>query len=158
MNDSYTWKDLVRDELSRRGAPTPEKYVEKLAERIKIDNSHWNAVLEYGCQDPFWSDGVNLNLIKSHIIAHRFCIKAACELYRIQLPAEYYLPVPPDVNRHYMANGIIPDEVVKTGTGKEQFEWNKRLERRERFAKNPKTTHEKPKNTLTLGELQLTFI
>ena len=148
MNDTYSYKDLVRDELSRRGAPTPEKYVEKLAEQIKRDNSHWNAVFEFGCQDPFWSDGTNLNLIQSHIIANRFCIKAACEQYGVPFPAEYFLPVPPDVDRHYMATGTLPNEP--------EFNW--RLERRAKFEKDPMTTHEKPKNQLTLGELQLTFI
>lgn len=148
MNDTYSYKDLVRDELSRRGAPTPEKYVAKLAEKIKLDNRHWNAVFEYGCQDPFWSDGVNLNLIQSHIIANRFCIQAACEQYGVSLPAEYYLPVPPDMDRHYMATGELPDGP----------EYSHRLERRKRFEKDPETTHRKPKNPITLGELQLTFI
>ena len=145
MSDSYTYKDLVRDELSRRGAPTPEKYVANLARRIEMDNRHWNVVLQYGCQDPFWSDGANLELIQSHIIVHRFCIKAACELYRIPLPPEYYLPVPPDVDRHYMATGVLPNEP--------EFSW--RLERREKFKSDQRTMHEKPK---TLGEVQLTFL
>ncbi len=150
-----TFREIVREELSRRGAPTPQKYVERLANQIMIDNRHWTKILEIGCNDPFWTDGANLGLIQSHIIANRFYIKAACEMYGIPLPAAYYMPVPPDVDRDYMATGIIPEEIVQTGTPEEQFEWQKKLERRERFNKEQHTTHEKP---LTLGEMQLTFI
>lgn len=39
-------------------------YIEELAERF----DRWDDVYQNGCHDPFWSDGVNLNLIRNHIL------------------------------------------------------------------------------------------
>ena len=30
--------------------------------------AHWKDIKENGCHDPFWPDGVNMNLVRNHII------------------------------------------------------------------------------------------
>lgn len=83
---------------------TPEELL--MLELTNLVNAHaqWQFINENGCQDPFWSDGTNMNLIRNHVIYHRRQIAELCEEYRIQLPVEYYLPVPPEVVDNYMAN------------------------------------------------------
>ena len=149
------WEEYVKRDLSGRGAPTPEKYVDNLAKQIMRDIDHWMSVFQYGCNDPFWSDGVNLGLIKGHIIANRCRIHAACEMYGMPIPAAYYMPVPPDMDKNYMASGIPSKEKLNAGTQKERAEWQKRMERRMRFVKNGLNAEEKP---MTLEDLQLTFL
>lgn len=44
---------------------------EKLAEanaELENDLARWKDIYENGCSDPFWSDGVNLNLKRNHIL------------------------------------------------------------------------------------------
>lgn len=42
------------------------------AESIRADAlkelERWNAIRKNGSNDPFWPDGVNLNLVRNHII------------------------------------------------------------------------------------------
>lgn len=39
-----------------------------LNEQIEERIAHWKYVYENGSGDPFWADGVNLNLIRNHVI------------------------------------------------------------------------------------------
>ncbi len=107
MNGTY--EELVIQDLSRRGAPSPEKYMAQQEHKLNVDYAHWNKMMEYGCSDPFWSDGVNMNLTRNHIIAYKNMMSAIHRLYGIQLPAGYYLPTPPEVSNHYMASGPLPE-------------------------------------------------
>ena len=43
--------------------------VETLNRFIEQDRKHWQDIFENGCSDPFWEDGVNMNLVRNHIIA-----------------------------------------------------------------------------------------
>lgn len=47
----------------------PEKMtVEQIQANIDERFHTWNQIAQHGCSDPFWPDGVNLNLIRNHII------------------------------------------------------------------------------------------
>ena len=75
---------------------------------LKLQESYdnWAHVYEHGCSDPFWEDGVNLGLIKSHVIYYRNKIEETMppENY----PAAYFKELPPEVDQRYMAR---PDEI-----------------------------------------------
>lgn len=47
--------------------PTPEQEIKRIRKEIVRDLKHWQYLREYGCQDPFWADGVNMNLTRSHM-------------------------------------------------------------------------------------------
>lgn len=70
-----------------------------LQEEIEI----WKRINTNGCNDPFWSDGCNMNLIRNHIIYYKREIVQICEENSLALPEEYYLPLPPEVDDKYMA-------------------------------------------------------
>jgi hypothetical protein len=77
--------------------------IEEYATQIVREISHWNYILENGCSDPFWPDGANMNLIRNHIISYKLEIAECCEATGSELPSEYYLPTPPEVDNDYLA-------------------------------------------------------
>lgn len=66
----------------------------------------WEHLYEHGVSDPFWSDGVNANMIKNQII---YCKnKIENENLLFLLPDVYYRDIPPELPNDYMAR---PDEI-----------------------------------------------
>lgn len=47
--------------------PLSQKIADVMAE-LDDDIRRWNDIKENGCSDPFWPDGVNMNLKRNHII------------------------------------------------------------------------------------------
>ena len=105
---------IPRNEIQRR-----LKYTDLVdpAERL----AHWIDIFNNGCSDPFWCDGVNMNLARNHIIYANRCM----ETYLLKT-----VPVPPKVPDGYMAverrcfcdcarvckeeflNSLSPDEIA----------------------------------------------
>ena len=81
--------------------PTPGQEIEQLRKDIVRELEHWRALREYGCQDPFWPDGTNMNLTRQHIIYYKERLKEL--IPGGNLPEEYYLPTPPVVDNDYLA-------------------------------------------------------
>lgn len=77
--------------------------IEEYAHQIMLEIGHWNYILENGCNDPFWPDGTNMNLTRNHIISYKLEIAKYCEATGSELPPEYYLPTPPEVDNDYLA-------------------------------------------------------
>lgn len=76
---------------------------EQLAEVIRESHEQWKRLWKNGGSDPFWPDGVNLNLVRNHIIyGRRLCEE---ELQEGDYPEEYYLPLPEKVPPNYMVKG-----------------------------------------------------
>ncbi|MDO4720522.1 MAG: hypothetical protein Q4A78_07655 [Peptostreptococcaceae bacterium] len=44
----------------KKGISIQEEYIR--------DWNHWRKMYLYGCQDPNWPDGVNLNLVRNHLL------------------------------------------------------------------------------------------
>ena len=62
----------------------------------------WDDLNEYGGQDPFWSDGVNMNLERNHIIYYKNQME---DKYGSgEYPDIYYRDTPPEVSSDFMAN------------------------------------------------------
>lgn len=83
---------------------TPEQELKVLQKDIIRERNHWNYINEHGCNDPFWPDGCNMNLVRNHILYYRKKIEDICEETKCTFPYEYYLPVPPEVPEKYIAN------------------------------------------------------
>lgn len=81
--------------------PTPEEEIEQLRKDIVQQLEQWEYLREYGCQDPFHSDGANMWLIRNHIIYDKSRLQELCPYGN--LPEEYYLPTPPEVDEKYLA-------------------------------------------------------
>ena len=56
---------------------------QRLSEIMAIlddDIQRWNFIKEHGCSDPTWPDGVNMNLVRNHVICD---LRVLYELERI---------------------------------------------------------------------------
>lgn len=81
-----------------------EQELKEHRERIIEEREDWKYINEHGCNDPSWPDGLNMNLVRNHILYYRVKIEEICKETGMPLPEEYFLPVPPEVPENYMAN------------------------------------------------------
>ncbi len=86
------------DTVNRKLIQEKEEITRDLLREIK----RWEYIKRHGCQDPFWPDGTNMNLVRNHIIHDKNRLIEICESLDISLPEEYYLPTPPKVDNDYM--------------------------------------------------------
>ena len=82
---------------------SPAEELKLQCKQLVREIEHWKTINEYGCNDPFWPDGTNMNLTRNHIIYHKMSIRQICGENCLSLPDEYYIPTPPKVPEEYMA-------------------------------------------------------
>ncbi len=83
------------------------KHETDYAAELEQNYARWDEVFTKGGSDPFWSDGVSLNLVRSHIMYDKLKL-AERENTLLGLPDVYYREIPPEVDCNYMAR---PDEI-----------------------------------------------
>lgn len=87
---------------SRKKEPT----VEELQASIRKSLKRWETLKKHGGTDPFWPDGMNLNLVRNHIINDRERLRERCKALRVRpCPRESRVKVPQAVSQYYMAPG-----------------------------------------------------
>lgn len=83
----------------------------------------WNEIATHGCTDPFFPDGVNMNLTRNHILyGYRQLAERGLTVKTLfgEFPDER--PIPPRVPMMYMVrDGQSPDRLEKT-CAKQQLE------------------------------------
>lgn len=77
------------------------------AAALENDYARWDELFTKGGSDPSWADGVNLNLVRSHLLYDKEQL-AKQENSLFGLPDVYYRETPPEVDNDYMAR---PDEI-----------------------------------------------
>lgn len=82
----------------------PQEQVKLYAREILKELSRYKEILENGCNDPNWSDGANLLLIRNHVLYYKREIEQICKDNSLDLPPEYYYPTPAEQDKNYMAN------------------------------------------------------
>lgn len=106
IRPSYTYKEIF--ELQKLPLETKEKIsIEVIRQALNL-SKHVPAIAFSGCNDPQWPDGCNMNLVRNHIFYYKSKIKDLCDKYNQELPVEYFLPVPPEVDNKYMADMKCP--------------------------------------------------
>ena len=75
----------------------------------ELENSfaRWEELFTKGGSDPFWTDGVDLNLVRGHIIYYKQQLEKQ-ENSLFGLPDIYYRETPSEVDYNYMTR---PDEI-----------------------------------------------
>lgn len=93
---------------------TPEKTLIQLQVDYIVERNNWDVVYNFGCRDPFWEDGVNLNLIRGHCIFYKRKMEAICKEHSLPMPEILQtLPLPDEVDNEYMAPfGQFPNRLV----------------------------------------------
>lgn len=77
------------------------------AAALENEYARWDEMFTKGGSDPFWTDGVNLELTRNHILYYKAQL-AKQENSLFGLPDVYYRETPPEVDPNYMAR---PDEI-----------------------------------------------
>lgn len=83
-----------------------QKHETDYAAALEGSFARWEHLYEYGGSDPFYEDGVNLNLVRNHIVYYKQMLEKENNLFG--LPDAYYRELPPEVDIRYMAR---PDEI-----------------------------------------------
>jgi len=88
----------------------------ELREKITNEINDWKNININGCNDPSWPDGVNMNLVRNHIIYYKREMAQICEEINLILPEEFYFPTPQEVDNGYMAH-------IHTSRAKKLKDW-----------------------------------
>ena len=78
----------------------------RLVRELRRAYDSWETLFQNGGSDPFWADGVNLNICRNHILYWRAEIIDTCADF--ELPEIMNRPVPEQVPCDYMVN---PDKI-----------------------------------------------
>lgn len=85
----------------------PGEY-EKYTKSLEKSFQRWEEIRTHGCSDPFWADGVNMNLVRNHIIYEKRELERICQSSLFRLPDIYHKETPEKVDPDYMAR---PEEI-----------------------------------------------
>lgn len=70
---------------------------------IHNDFKRWKDIFNNGCSDPTWEDGVNINLVRNHIIYDQKRVEEVLKDNYIAYPNEYFYLVPVQLSNKFMA-------------------------------------------------------
>ena len=87
-----------------------EEELARLTTHLTHDFKRWEHLYQFGGSDPFWEDGVNLNLVRNHIISDKLQIAQlvneqsdVISFFGVSYPDIYYKETPPKIDARYMA-------------------------------------------------------
>lgn len=70
--------------------------LQRLLAELERKHERHAHILKHGTIHPFWHDSMNLNLVRSHILAAKRAITALCESKGIPVPEAVNRPTPPE--------------------------------------------------------------
>lgn len=82
---------------------TPDEMFAQLTEEAIRSYDEWQFIYENGCSDPNWEDGVNLNLVRNHLIYYKRKISNLCKEHGFEKPQVLFRKLPSRVPTRYMA-------------------------------------------------------
>lgn len=78
-----------------------------LSVALQREYARWKEIFNTGCNDPFWKDGTNINLVRNHIIYYkRQCDTAFGDKHTLY-PEEYFYPLPVELSSDFMAKDRV---------------------------------------------------
>lgn len=80
-----------------------EDKLQGLTKGVTETIARWKSYKENGGTDPFYPDGVNMNLLRNHLIHYKREIRELCAEKNISLPAEAFVPNLPYTDENYFA-------------------------------------------------------
>jgi len=103
-----------------------EQEIESAKANLKRDIDRWNEINQNGCNDPFWPDGTNMNLVRNHII---FDLRRLAELEQNPVQLSVFMFTDPAHNSidDVMGDKRIPPLVANDYMVKDRFENHRRI-------------------------------
>ena len=109
-----------------------EPSVDALVAKMEESYARWNQIKTEGSGDPFWEDGVNMNLVRNHIISYRRQILEITG--EDNLPEIFKREIPPEVPQNFVANADLIREAAKVALAiyqsNETYQWCKEQAKR----------------------------
>ena len=99
--------------------PPEKRTVEQIRADLAKDFARWDEINKNGCNDPFWSDGVNMNLVRNHIIANYRLLSQKLDnvqlsLFDTGMDMRNERPIPPRVPDDFMSpTGRYPNRLER---------------------------------------------
>lgn len=107
-----------------RYIPPEEMNEAQIREQLDAEYQHWDDLKKNGCSDPAWPDGVNLNLVRNHIIywyrllRERTSQTVQLSMFDAGMDLRNERPLPPELpDKHMVPTGKYRDRLNKTWTG-----------------------------------------
>lgn len=101
-----------------RYIPPEEMNEAQIRKQLDAEYKHWDDLKKNGCSDPAWPDGVNLNLVRNHIIywyrllRERTNQTVQLSMFDAGMDLRNERPLPPEVPDRYMVpTGKYPDRL-----------------------------------------------
>lgn len=82
----------------------PKEELAVLCQKVRDTVTRWKSHRENGCGDPFYPDGVNMNLLRNHLISYKRKIRELCAQLELPLPPEAFIPGLPYTDANYFAD------------------------------------------------------
>ena len=80
-----------------KSAKNPVAELDQAVLEFHKSAERWRTIRTEGCGDPFWPDGLNMNLVRNHMIYYKRQMIELCEEYGMIQPEEIYGQLPPAV-------------------------------------------------------------
>lgn len=88
--------------MTKQKRKTEAEELDVLVRGCKQSYAEWDALYLRGGNDPFWADGVNLGLVRNHIIYFKREIEKLCSHLGREPPEIVRRELPPEVPNDYM--------------------------------------------------------
>lgn len=104
----------------------PQADIAEIQAELQQDIDRWNYIKQNGCNDPFWPDGVNMNLKRNHII---YNLRRIAELEQNPIQMSVFMILDPNHSDTYgiMNDPRIPPEVPDDYMVKDRFTNGRRV-------------------------------
>lgn len=79
--------------------------VESLVAQIKDSFKQWEEIRKHGCNDPFYPDGTNMNLVRNHIHRYQQKLRDLCTSQKLKCPFSAKKKAPRQVSETFYSKG-----------------------------------------------------
>lgn len=94
--------------MKKKGPTIPE-----LQKSIQESFKRWDLIRRKGTHDPFYEDGVNLGLVRNHILSYQETLKELCKTTGTPCPKEAKRRPPAKLRQTFCAKGSKAGPCVK---------------------------------------------
>lgn len=109
-----------------------EPTIKQLENELLSDYARWSHIYHFGCSDPFWEDGTNINLVRNHIIYHKGQIEKLLGDKYYLYPDCYFFPKPIELPNDFMAvdrympgkRAVVPSNKTLLYSEVLKFDWS----------------------------------
>lgn len=100
---------------------------QSLESTLLKDYRRWKQIFDEGCSDPSWEDGVNTNLVRSHILYTKGEIQRHLKDNFIAYPDSFFYPEPIQLPNNFMAVDRYMPRFRKTFTATKNLRYNEAI-------------------------------